>query len=88
MYLVFFIHFVSLRPYLVVQVYICHKKVTRIDTFLNKLCFRHCARPMHSLMRCDVAARRMFREKKYSAINCSDISLLEDIELLCDSAIV
>ena len=37
----FFIRFVSLRLYSIVWMCVCHKKVTQLDTFLNKLCFSY-----------------------------------------------
>ena len=36
----FFVRFVSLRPYIILWICIRHKKVTRLDTFLSKLCSR------------------------------------------------
>ena len=35
----FFIRFVLSRPYLIVLICVCHKNVTQLDTFLNKLCY-------------------------------------------------
>ena len=34
----FFTRFVSLRPYLIVWICVCHKKVTQLDTVFKKLC--------------------------------------------------
>ena len=33
-----FILFAALRPYLIVWIFVCHKKLTHLDIFLNKLC--------------------------------------------------
>ena len=35
-----FILFLSLRPYSIVWICVCHKKITHLDTFLIKLCSR------------------------------------------------
>ena len=35
-----FIRMVSFRPYSIVWICVCHKKITHLDTFLNELCSR------------------------------------------------